>query len=289
VLLLRNKTKSDERRAVFLAHPLTISQWSEGISCAVLIVLVLHYVAMEAGIMTSILESPIPLCMRNCAAHWNGLALIEQILRGQYKDVSTRWRVAPVSLKSEKEHVCEYLDAKFCEFNDWYMCAGGEVLPASNPFCSIPSRVSGIVSVYADYKYFEELFTDGSYPESIKWADLFNGDEDVFMTKDSTLWLSTKKAHTPMHYDSYGCNVVVQLAGEKKWKLWSPSSPSSRLHDDAGCRVPYEESTIYSRKDPTHPTHQAADFEFSLSAGDLLFVPKHFWHFVTTVSCYYFT
>lgn len=31
---------------------------------------------------------------------------------------------------------------------------------------------------------------------------------------DSTLWLCSRNANTPCHYDSYGCNIVVQVFGK---------------------------------------------------------------------------
>lgn len=31
---------------------------------------------------------------------------------------------------------------------------------------------------------------------------------------DATLWLSSQGANTPCHYDSYGCNIVVQVFGK---------------------------------------------------------------------------
>ena len=30
---------------------------------------------------------------------------------------------------------------------------------------------------------------------------------------DSTLWIGTKNAYTPCHYDSYGYNLVAQIYG----------------------------------------------------------------------------
>lgn len=32
-------------------------------------------------------------------------------------------------------------------------------------------------------------------------------------TDDCTFWLSSKGANTPCHYDTYGCNIVVQVFG----------------------------------------------------------------------------
>ena len=79
---------------------------------------------------------------------------------------------------------------------------------------------------------------------------------------DSTLWMGTRGAHTPCHQvsvihhsvrgtgahlissqDSYGCNLVCQLVGAKQWTLFPPSA-SPLL---SPTRVPYEESSVYSR------------------------------------------
>ena len=43
--------------------------------------------------------------------------------------------------------------------------------------------------------------------------------------------------------DSYGCNLVCQVAGSKQWTLFPPSA-SPHL---SPTRVPYEESSVYSR------------------------------------------
>ena len=136
---------------------------------------------------------------------------------------------------------------------------------------------------------------------------------DLFSNERLTLWLSTKGAHTPLHYDSYGCNVVTQVKGTKCWKIWAPnSSNSSQLSSDASdtcasqhpdknnscclqnltipkTRIPYEESTVYSTYDPRMHCENSTGFipptyTFNLKEGDVLFIPKHFWHFVETTS-----
>ena len=92
--------------------------------------------------------------------------------------------------------------------------------------------------------------------------------------------IGTKGSHTPLHYDTYGKNVIIQIHGQKKWKLWkqSPNIPTRRL--------PFEESSVYSEFDPrlSSPSPSSLslqpDYEFILNEGDVLFVPKHMWHFV---------
>ena len=57
------------------------------------------------------------------------------------------------------------------------------------------------------------------------------------------------EAHTPCHYDTYGCNLVAQLSGEKRWVLFSPGDTESLYPT----RVPYEESSVFSRVNVIDP------------------------------------
>lgn len=52
-------------------------------------------------------------------------------------------------------------------------------------------------------------------------------------------WFGSRGAHTAAHFDSYGCNVVVQVYGSKSWFLFPPNERLSAT------RVPYEESSVY--------------------------------------------
>ena len=108
----------------------------------------------------------------------------------------------------------------------------------------------------------------------------------------------------------------MQLKGSKKWQLWQPnrslssssSTPSSssspiargdpsetstvnsKIIPKLPClRVPYEESSVYSTYDPRTSSindvgHIPPSHSFVLEEGDILFIPKHYWHFVETVT-----
>jgi Cupin-like domain len=172
----------------------------------------------------------------------------------------------------------------------------------------------------------------------------------LFAPEKLTLWLSTRGAHTPLHYDAYGCNLVMQVKGSKKWQLWQPNSfptitssfssstspsissrppPPSTFSSSSSSlipienvppldpsrsisatstvsrntptfdrkiipklpclRIPFEESSVYSTYDPRTFTvndvgHIPPSHSFVLEEGDVLFIPKHYWHFVETVS-----
>ncbi|XP_067938228.1 HSPB1-associated protein 1 homolog isoform X2 [Watersipora subatra] len=134
---------------------------------------------------------------------------------------------------------------------------------------------------YADYKYMKEIFH--SVPEllaDVDWSTFGFTDRDG---RASTFWMGSKGAYTPCHYDTYGCNLVAQLYGKKKWTLFPPSE-TDKLYPT---RIPFEESTVFSQVDlhcydpEKHPLFpQAKRYDVVLEAGQVLFVPKHWWHFV---------
>ena len=153
--------------------------------------------------------------------------------------------------------------------------------PSSHPFpCPLNAPPHfPVVSVYADYQHFRDLFgakidendsddgqqqslnrtinnnnnsnvpnsnngstdlkatvtetvTSGVY--SSAWVSRAVGpnilEPDAISPEKQTLWLSTYGAHTPLHYDTYGCNLVRQVKGRKRWRLWNPT-PSRLTHD----------------------------------------------------------
>ncbi|CAL9689757.1 unnamed protein product [Knipowitschia caucasica] len=138
---------------------------------------------------------------------------------------------------------------------------------------------------YADYKYIKEVFKRRPHMfEDVQWCDFgFEGRGG----KESTLWVGTAGANTPCHLDSYGCNLVLQVQGRKRWHLFPPED-SSRLYPT---RIPYEESSIFSQVDVLNPDlRRFGDFRgarahtVTLQPGQVLFVPRHWWHYVESLS-----
>lgn len=136
--------------------------------------------------------------------------------------------------------------------------------------------------LYFGYKYMKDLF-DERVLSTTDWKDLGYAGKNG---KESTFWLGTAGAHTPCHYDTYGCNLVAQVSGRKRWVLFPPEDTPFLQ----ATRVPYEESSVYSRInfeafgwseipsiEGTHP-HVVV-----LLPGDVLFVPRHWWHHVTNL------
>ncbi|XP_061923372.1 HSPB1-associated protein 1 homolog [Entelurus aequoreus] len=176
------------------------------------------------------------------------------------------------------ESQCSYLDAKMDHFLAWVK---GQAQEDAGPFCDFPSSEYW---AYADYKYIAMLFADQpSMFEEVKW-EVFglegrNG-------KDSTLWVGSKGANTPCHLDSYGCNLVLQVQGRKCWHLFPPEDTSTLYPT----RVPYEESSVFSRVDVLHPDlttfpafTRARVHTVTLEPGQVLVVPRHWWHYVESL------
>lgn len=161
------------------------------------------------------------------------------------------------------ETQCEHVQATFLEFAEWLDTASRRDTLSRDH--SVPDRkklkldnsssnqaphrtsINPLLHyspsqywVYADYKYMAQLC--GGQPElmeAIDWGVMgFVGRGGA----DSTLWVGSEESYTPCHYDTYGCNLVAQLWGRKKWTLFPPTD-SPYLYST---RIPYEESSVFS-------------------------------------------
>ena len=122
---------------------------------------------------------------------------------------------------------------------------------------------------YAGYAHFAILnnATPKFHSFDWSWAGLNN-----FGSHKSTLWAGSAGSFTPCHKDSYGCNLHAQLLGCKEWLLWPPE------HDLCPTRLPYEESSTFSSVDVLKETHVKSAVRIVATPGDVIFIPKHWWH-----------
>uniref|UniRef100_A0A8C3VE94 HSPB1 associated protein 1 n=1 Tax=Catharus ustulatus TaxID=91951 RepID=A0A8C3VE94_CATUS len=209
------------------------------------------------------------------ALHWN-VNYLSAMLEG--KTIQFRLGLKTVDLVPQFETSCSYVEATLEEFLAWS--------------CGQPSCLSGPFScydhskywAYADYKYIARIFEDK--PEifqDVRWSDFgFPGRSG----KESTLWIGSEGANTPCHLDSYGCNLVLQVQGRKRWHLFPPGD-TSFLYPT---RIPYEESSIFSKVNITNPDlkrfpefRNATAHVVTLSPGQVLLVPRHWWHYVESI------
>ncbi|VDK20279.1 unnamed protein product [Taenia asiatica] len=136
---------------------------------------------------------------------------------------------------------------------------------------------------YAAYLHMRTTSALSSLQKDVPWNSIF---PYLPNCNGSTFWLGTDQSHTGCHYDTYGVNFVLQVFGKKRWILFPPSD-TPFLYPT---RLPLEESTVFSRINFRCPNFikyplilSAHPRVVTLQSGDLLFVPRQWWHFVETV------
>lgn len=220
--------------------------------------------------------------LSSIAVPWRVTGQLRDLPKGSDSNGFTTCNTSGSHRRSIMEYQSEIIIASFRSFYEWNSNIGKSISP-SNPFLKFgrDPTAAGIISVYADYLYFAKIFEDlPSLPTLGNWSELFEDPNDISVSpEDLTLWVGTRGAHSPLHYDTYGNNVVLQVSGTKRWQLWKPCHPQIPSR-----RIPYEESSVYSHHDPLAHQSITPDYDLILEPGDVLFVPKHWWHFVSTVN-----
>ncbi|XP_013413884.1 HSPB1-associated protein 1 homolog [Lingula anatina] len=220
-----------------------------------------------------------PAVFRGMTRSWSASGWDLKSLSSLLGDKVVQFRIGPNSWDTKVlwESDCCYEEATVQDFQEWLN--QGKEGHANNPLLKYSSKNTW---AYADYKYMAEMFAD--QPEVLKavsWEVFGFPDRDG---AQSTLWMGSCGAHTPCHYDTYGCNLVAQIKGRKRWFLFPPHST---LYPT---RVPYEESSVFSLVNIKCPDlKKFRDFKncqpyiVTLNPGEVLYVPKKWWHFVESL------
>lgn len=84
-------------------------------------------------------------------------------------------------------------------------------LSPQNPFRSLTPR--GQYWAYADYKDVADFNPEPEIESEFRWEHLAVGceHEGKVGLMDSTLWIGSTGAHSALHFDSYGINIVLQV------------------------------------------------------------------------------
>ncbi|XP_005675088.2 PREDICTED: HSPB1-associated protein 1 isoform X1 [Capra hircus] len=208
------------------------------------------------------------------ARHWTAEHLSE-VLRG--KQIRFRMGRKSTDTAPQFETACNYVEATLEEFLSWN-CDQSSISGAFRDYDHSKFWA------YADYKYFVSLFEDKTdIFQDVIWSDFgFPGRNG----RESTLWIGSLGAHTPCHLDTYGCNLVFQVQGRKRWHLFPPED-TPFLYPT---RIPYEESSVFSKINVVNPDlkrfpqfQKARRHMVTLSPGQVLFVPRHWWHYVESI------
>jgi len=102
--------------------------------------------------------------------------------------------------------------------------------------------------------------------------ELFESDDVLLRERHLRVWLSVRGHHTPWHYDANSIHVFnLQLRGTKRWRIVSPETPLM-------C-VPFSNIGLYRN----YSLARRRSFDFEANEGDLLFLPRYWFHSVTSL------
>lgn len=222
-----------------------------------------------------------PAVFLNMTRDWPVLQWTAEHLSHCLQDKPIKFRLGrkEETKKPQFETQCCFVEATLGQFLRW--TEGRTEAEDVGPFCG---HLQGELWAYADYKYIAEVFHDQPHMfQDVRWSDFgFRGRGG----RESTLWIGTEGANTPCHLDSYGCNLVLQVQGRKRWHLFPPED-TSKLYPT---RIPYEESSVFSRVHVLNPDltrfedfREARRHCVTLQPGQVLLVPRHWWHYVESL------
>ena len=191
-----------------------------------------------------------PVIVTGQVAHWPALAWTPRSLDAQFGSVETQASVqlpesGVVYLRTDNAHRCSM---KFCDFVE---------LMESGACCYIDQADLGQFPGLADGCPIDELLPPGRH--------IVN------------LWIGAR-TRSGLHYDPMD-NYLIQLYGEKSVILAAPG--------DRRGLYPFTDNLAKSQIDPEIPdlsrfprTQSVTFFTGNLQPGDLLYIPRGWWHFL---------
>ncbi|KAA0188346.1 Heat shock proteinB1 associated protein 1 [Fasciolopsis buskii] len=234
--------------------------------------------------MSEIPLSDVPVVAKGMCASWPACKLWNLDYLDSKLDCPLKFRLGKRAVRNiQWETKCPVVFASVSQFRDWTSGCADQRNPLS------PYHFESWWA-YADYIHMtpgsdvENLKTDLEFPQTFGIVD---------PSLIPTFWLASSGAYSICHYDTYGINLVVQVSGQKKWTLF-PSFDEPNLYST---RLPFEESTVFSQVNFPEPDLSKYPLVFKtsphcvlLNPGDVLFVPRGWWHFVqstelSTVTC----
>ncbi|CAG2210944.1 HSPBAP1 [Mytilus edulis] len=218
-----------------------------------------------------------PIVLKNKISDWPSRKWTPNYLASELTNQRYKCKVAPKDDNVLWETECVHEEITLQQFVEWNLGKPDE----NNPL--FPYNKSD-VTCYIDYKYMKDLFIEKTdHMKAVDWSVFGLDNRDG---NDSTIWIGSEGCYTNCHYDTYGFNLVAQIYGRKRWTLFPPSDTKYMYPT----RIPYEESSVFSQVNVKKPdTTTFHLFKNShphvviLEPGDVLYVPRHWWHFVESL------
>ena len=120
---------------------------------------------------------------------------------------------------------------------------------------------------------------------SLLCVETIAGDDSADGNVIVNAWFGPEGTVSPCHHDPYD-NLLSQVVGSKYIRIYHPSESSNLYPHSSG------KMTNTSQVDVEHPdllrfpnTSKATYLECVLSAGEMLYIPPKFWHYIRSLEC----
>lgn len=104
--------------------------------------------------------------------------------------------------------------------------------------------------------------------------------KELLVDPVTNFWIGPAKTISPLHKDEKD-NKFIQLVGRKKFILYPPRTRAYPLRNTSLIDLTQSQDPIYRKKFAKFPWEQGK--ECILNPGDLLGIPKKWWHFVCAI------
>jgi ribosomal protein L16 Arg81 hydroxylase len=107
---------------------------------------------------------------------------------------------------------------------------------------------------------------------------------DASLLKSMNLWYSQRESRIPLHWDTRD-NVLAQVRGAKSVKLYAPDQ-SENLYPGLEGEMWASQVDMDAPDLRKHPKFTSAKVaaELTLREGEMLYIPRCWWHHIITVS-----
>lgn len=205
-------------------------------------------------------------------AHWpcmsNRRWSVEYLLR------LAAWRTVPVELGSR--YTDETWSQKLMSLIDFI---DAHILSASD------TTETGYLAQHNLFEQIPELGKDFEVPDYCAVTSLTE-EEDGDSSVDINAWFGPSGTVSPLHTDPKH-NLFTQIVGKKYVRLYSNATPAEQIFPYDVNLLANTSAVDLEQTDPQHEAfHQiepALVYECILEEGEMLYIPKGWWHFVKSL------
>ncbi|CAE7496153.1 kdm8, partial [Symbiodinium microadriaticum] len=237
------------------------------------------------------LSSPSPVIITNAMSSWPALSRWQDV---SYLKSRAASRLVPVETYAECDATQTYLSSSWeqrvmsvGEFIETHIERGGDGRTTDEG-----GSDRGYLAQYQLFDQIPSLRADICIPQychALTSADteaLSSQFNDDTRTGDDPLisaWLGPAGTVSPLHNDPYS-NILAQVVGRKYLRLYDMRD-TAKLYPRDGCQCNNSFVDVDDIDEHRFPLFSSApSWQCVLESGEMLFIPRHWWHYVRSLN-----